>query len=216
MSGAELLRPKPALRARRPCGRAVLFALTLAALPGCGKGKGAEVGSGGAPAAATSEPDALTRPIELEAAFVLRAARALDAHRDPKAPLIEVRASGRKLEMQWQNGDAVMAAAYEESPPLTQLAPPEPRIVGPGHVPVYGVGNLGDNAFPASELDLTKVVAAFDVAKKAVDPADGRVFELVARRNLPFGTAVRARIYVDSPRMSGSIDTNGSGVPLKN
>lgn len=210
MSRAELL------RAERAFVGALLAAVVVATCAACGTGRDAASGSGGAAPSATSEADALPRPPELEAAFVLRAARALDAHRDPSAPLIEVRASGRKLEMQWQSGDAVLAATYEESPAATPLAPPEPRIVGPAHVPIYGAGNLADNAFPASDLDLTKVVSAFDVARKAVDPADGRVFQLVARRNLPFGTAVRARIYVDSLRMSGSIDTNGSGAPLKN
>lgn len=196
-------------------GCALSLTLALAALSACERGKSTATSSGGA--ASTLAPgDALARPIELEPAFVLRAARALDAHRDPSARLIEVRASGLRLELQWLSGDAVMAAAYEEFPASARLAPPEPRITGPAHVPIYGVGNLTDNAFPASDLDLTKVVSAFAVAKKAIDPIDGRVVELVARRNLPFGAAVRARIYVDSPRMGGSIDTNGAGVPLKN
>ena len=43
---------------------------------------------------------------------------------------------------------------------------------------------------------------------------DGWIRELVVRRFLPFGSAVRARIYVESPRMSGSIDTTGKGIPL--
>jgi len=93
--------------------------------------------------------------------------------------------------------------------------PPLGQIRGPVRVEVKGQGEVKDNLFPYSEVDLTAIARAFRIAVLAVDPEDGQVERLVIRRNLPFGKRVRGRIYVHSPRMSGSIDVNEEGTPLK-
>jgi hypothetical protein len=93
--------------------------------------------------------------------------------------------------------------------------PPIGRIFGPEPIPTRGQGEVKDNVFPLSEIDLPQMGKAFQVARLAIDPEDGKVSRLVIRRYLPFSSRVRARIFVESPRMGGSIDVNEKGVPLK-
>jgi hypothetical protein len=155
-------------------------------------------------------------PRPLEPGFLSRGVRALETELGPDARLLELRAEPGSLEVQRVVDAGVELLRYRE--PRGQapsLAPVEGTVDPPAHVPVYGTGDLEANAFPLRELELQRIAQAFPVAVKAVDPLDGWVSGLVVRRNLPFGPAVRARIYVESPRMPGSIDTNGSGVPLK-
>ena len=85
----------------------------------------------------------------------------------------------------------------------------------PEKSPVVGSAPLGENAYPLTDIDVTKIIGAFPLAKKAVDPTEGRLSGLVVRRFLPFHRSIRARIYVESPRMNGSMDTNGKGIPLR-
>jgi hypothetical protein len=47
-----------------------------------------------------------------------------------------------------------------------------------------------------------------------VDPQDGSVSLIVIRRNLPFSTDVRFRVFVNSPRQNGQLDANRFGHPL--
>lgn len=93
--------------------------------------------------------------------------------------------------------------------------PPIGKIVGPRRVEAHGTGEVKDNLFPYSEVDLRAMARAFRVAVLTIDPLDGKVEKLIVRRNLPFGARVRGRIYVRSPRMSGSVDVNENGTPLK-
>ncbi|MGB5809938.1 MAG: hypothetical protein WBG86_05365 [Polyangiales bacterium] len=78
-----------------------------------------------------------------------------------------------------------------------------------------GDGEVKDNLFPFSEVNLPAMGRAFKIATMAIDPKDGKVEKLVVRRNLPFGKRVRGCIFVHSPRMSGTIDVNEKGAPLK-
>jgi hypothetical protein len=111
----------------------------------------------------------------------------------------------------------VTSLRYRETPPSNgaQLEGPVGKVDPPVQVPVYGKGDLAKNGFTAKDVDLQGIATSFSVALRAVDPTDGWVRELVVRRYFPFGNAVRARIFVESPRMSGSIDTNGNGIPLR-
>lgn len=164
------------------------------------------------------EPSATLRtaPVPLDGALLARAMRALQPHMPKAMTLLEVRATPTTVELQMIVDQGVTAVRYREkpAPPGAQLGVPVGVVDPPVQVPVYGNGNLAENGFSAAEIDLGGIASAFPVAKKAVDPTDGWIRELVVRRFLPFGSAVRARIYVESPRMSGSIDTNGKGIPL--
>jgi hypothetical protein len=161
-------------------------------------------------------PVVRTAPVALDGALLARAFRALEPHLPQPMTLLEVRATPTSVEMQLIVDQGVTALRYRENPaaPGAQLAVPTSVVDPPLQVPVYGNGNLAENGFSPSEIDLSAIASAFPVAQKAVDPTDGWIRELVVRRFLPFGNAIRARIYVESPRMSGSIDTNGKGIPL--
>jgi len=157
-----------------------------------------------------------TAPVALDGALLARALRALEPHVPKAMTLLEVRATPTSVEMQLIVDQGVTALRYRESPAPagSQMGIPTGVVDPPVQVPVYGNGNLVENGFLPTEVDLGAIASAFPVAQKAVDPTDGWVRELVVRRFLPFGSSVRARIYVESPRMSGSIDTNGKGIPL--
>lgn len=157
-----------------------------------------------------------TAPVPLDGALLARAMRALGPHMPDSMMLLEVRATSTSVEMQMIVDQGVTALRYREkpAPPGSQLEVPTGVVDPPVQVPVYGNGNLTENGFLPTEIDLMAIASAFPVAQKAVDPTDGWIRELCVRRFLPFGSSVRARIYVESPRMSGSIDTNGKGIPL--
>ena len=166
--------------------------------------------------AGKSDAAVSTAPVALDGALLTRALRAMEQHFPQPMTLLEVRATPTSVEMQLIVDQGVTALRYRETPttPGAQLVIPTGVVDPPMQVPVYGNGNLVENGFSPSEIDLAAIASAFPVAEKAVDPTDGWIRELVVRRFLPFGNAVRARIYVESPRMSGSIDTNGKGIPL--
>lgn len=168
------------------------------------------------------------RTPELTEAFVTRAMAGISERLKPTSKLLEVRVTGDVFSVQMQTRsdlsisgkDKVIPAGslvqldYEERPGATGQ-PPIGRIRGPTRVEVKGTGEVKDNLFLFSEIDLPAIAKAFKVAVLAIDPEDGKVEKLVVRRNLPFGARVRGRIYVHSPRMSGSIDINEKGAPLK-
>lgn len=150
----------------------------------------------------------------LDGVRVAAAWETLRAKLGPEAMLIELRADERGLVAQAVRRFEAPVDIAEFRVDLDDIAS-KTVVEGPLVVPLRGAGDVRENAFPIAELDLPRITAAFPIARSAVDPADGLVRQLVVRRMLPFNRLVRARIYVDSPRMSGSIDTNSSGTPLK-
>lgn len=179
--------------------------------------------------AAEVDNEAVPEPlVPLSAAFLTRATTALQARLGKDAQILEIRATGRSLSVQMQarknhpasdktraiKAGALMQLDYVERP--TEVGqPPIGRIFGPQPVPTRGQGDLKENLFPYEEVNLSGMARAFPIALLAVDPEDGKVARLVVRRYLPFSTRVRGRIFVDSPRMGGSIDVNEKGTPLK-
>lgn len=147
----------------------------------------------------------------LEPEFLLRGTLALKKRLGDGAQLLELRAAPRAISLQTKVGEVIHEYVYLESDDPNV----EGRVEGPHVSPLLGQGALEDNLFSSGELDIIGIGKAFDVARRAVDPEDGVVERIVARRFLPFGEGVRVRIYVASPRMSGSIDTNPNGVPLR-
>jgi hypothetical protein len=173
--------------------------------------------------------EALPEPlVPLTAAFLTRATGALQSRLDSQDQILEIRATGRSFSVQLlakknypasDKSKAVKAGSliqldYIERP--TEIVqPPIGRIYGPQPVPSLGQGDLEGNLYPYEEISLSKMARAFPIALLAVDPEDGKVARLVVRRYLPFSFRIRGRIFVDSPRMGGSIDVNEQGVPLK-
>lgn len=165
---------------------------------------------------------------ELTEAFVTRALAGVSERLKPTSKLLEVRVSGNVFSIQMQTKRDLPASGRERAIPAGSLVqldylerpgakgqPPIGQIRGPVRVEVKGSGEVKDNLFLFSELDLPAITRAFKIAVLSIDPDDGKVEKLVIRRNLPFGARIRGRIYVQSPRMSGSIDINEQGAPLK-
>lgn len=181
----------------------------------------------------TEDKAAPEKPVEeivppLSEDFLTRALSALKSRLTPETEILEIRATGSSFSVQLRATEehpaadkkkaikpgALVQLDYVERP--TEVGqPPIGRIFGPEPIPTRGQGEVKDNVFPLAEIDLSKMGKAFQVARLAIDPEDGKVTHLVVRRYLPFSARVRARIFVESPRMGGSIDVNEKGVPLK-
>jgi len=165
---------------------------------------------------------------ELTEDFMVRALSAFKSHLEQDSNLLEIHVTGSafsvhlqtKEDLETTDGSSTIFAGS-----LVQLdyvetkredgQPPIGKIVGPRRIEAHGKGEVKDNLYPFSEVNLRAMARAFRVAVLAVDPIDGKVEKLIVRRNLPFGERVRGRIYVYSPRMGGSVDVNENGTPLK-
>lgn len=160
--------------------------------------------------------EVLTPKVPLSETFLTRGNLALQKYLQGQQ-LLEFRADPERISAQIQAGPSVESLVQvdytEQAGPPGQ--PPIGQVHGPTPVPIRGGGNFKENLFPYDELHLTAIGHKFRIAKMAVDPLDGRVEKLIVRRNLPFGSRVRGRIYVASPRLPGSIDVNEKGSVLK-
>lgn len=174
----------------------------------------------------SSRRDAPAPPPQLTSAFLTRATTALSARLKSETRILELRATGSVFSVQLAGAqpETIVQLDYVEQltgrskaqngtiPRATVL---DGEVFGPTVVEIRGGGKVASNMFAFGDIDLQKIAGSFRVAQLAVDPNDGQPIELVVRRYLPFSDRIRARIFVESPRMSGSIDTNESGTPLK-
>jgi hypothetical protein len=154
-------------------------------------------------------PRAPARPLDPE--FLLRGILGLKKQLGGDLRLLEVHAVPFAISLQLERGGKVLEYTYEESEKPSEQG----KVRGPLEATVEGQGELERNLFQLAEIDFDGLGKSFEVARKSVDPEDGKVERLVIRRFFPFGEGVRARVYVYSPRMPGSIDTNPNGVPLR-
>jgi hypothetical protein len=153
-------------------------------------------------------PRAPIRPLDPD--FLMRGVLSLKKQLGGDLHLLEVQAVPFGISLQLERSGKIVEYIYEESD-----NPADPgKVRGPLEAAVEGQGELERNLFRLDELDFDGLGKSFEVARKSVDPEDGKVERLVVRRFFPFGDGVRARVYVYSPRMPGSIDANPSGVPL--
>lgn len=179
-------------------------------------------------APALIEKEGSVRAPELTEAFVTRALAGMSERLKPTSKLLELRVTGDVFSVQLQTRRDLPSSGKEKVIPAGSLVqvdyverpgakgqPPIGQIRGPTRVEVKGTGEVKDNLFLFSEVDVPAIAKAFKIAVLSIDPEDGKVEKLVVRRNLPFGARVRGRVYVHSPRMSGTIDVNEKGAPLK-
>jgi len=164
---------------------------------------------------------------ELTEEFLKRAHSALLERVGSQAELLEMRARGRQLSYIVQLGGRLKQIDYVEATSLDQVGgskqggpgatavSPVGTILGPDEVQQVGDGPVPENLFPLKDVNIVGIAQSFSVAVHAIDPQFGRVIAVTVRRFLPFSTGVRARIYVDSPTLPGSIDTSERGIPLK-
>lgn len=88
------------------------------------------------------------------------------------------------------------------------------KVQEPLPVELKGAGALEDNLFSLDGVYLKAIPRLSALAVDHVDPQDGSVSLIVIRRNLPFSTDVRFRVFVNSPRQNGQLDANRFGHPL--
>jgi succinyl-diaminopimelate desuccinylase len=88
-------------------------------------------------------------------------------------------------------------------------------FVEPRTAEVRGSGNLDANLFPLAGVALERVPELVTRAATEVDAEHGKVTRVLVRRHLPKTDAVRFRVYVESPRLSGSVDFDQSGNPVR-
>lgn len=84
----------------------------------------------------------------------------------------------------------------------------------PRQAELRGTGELDTNLFALRDVALERIPDLIATAATLVDPEAGKVTRVLIRRQLPHTDAVRFRIYVDSPRVSGQIDFDASGNPV--
>lgn len=160
-----------------------------------------------------ADPPALAP--ELSSAFLARAEGALAPYLRPETELLEIRTTGAVFSVQMRmtpNSSDIAQLDYVE---FKKAGGMQHRVYGPSVVIVRGKGDLEKNLFAYSSIHLGKMARSFDVARLAVDRDEGEIDRMIVRRFLPFSDRVRARIFVRTPRIPGSIDTNEEGVPLK-
>jgi succinyl-diaminopimelate desuccinylase len=83
----------------------------------------------------------------------------------------------------------------------------------PERAEVRGSGDLSTNLFSLRDVALEKIPDLTTLAAAQVDPQDGKITRVLVRRQLPQTEAVRFRVYVESPRLSGHADFDANGSP---
>jgi hypothetical protein len=84
----------------------------------------------------------------------------------------------------------------------------------PRRAEVRGSGELSANLFLLRDLSLERIPDLATLASNQIDPDAGKVVRVLVRRQLPQTDAVRFRVYVESPRLSGHVDFDADGNPL--
>lgn len=77
-----------------------------------------------------------------------------------------------------------------------------------------GTGELNANVFALRAVALERIPDLVTTAATQIDPEAGKVTRVLIRRQLPKSDAVRFRVYVDSPRVSGHVDFDANGNPV--
>jgi succinyl-diaminopimelate desuccinylase len=88
-------------------------------------------------------------------------------------------------------------------------------LKAPRPAEIRGAGDLRANLFPFADVALKRVPELVTRATTEIDPQAGKVTRVLVRRHLPKTEAVRFRVYVESPRLSGSVDFDQGGNPLQ-
>jgi hypothetical protein len=81
----------------------------------------------------------------------------------------------------------------------------------PRRAELRGSGSLDANLFPLADVALKRIPELVTRATTEVDAQEGKVTRVLVRRHMPKTDAVRFRVYVESPRLSGSVDFDQSG-----
>lgn len=150
----------------------------------------------------TAEPSA---PVLLERAEVKRWVSALRSRLGrARALALDVRAHELSLQVEDSVHPGQVLEYHVENGELGE----------PQRAELRGNGELGTNLFPLKDVALEKLPELMTQAVAEVDAKDGKVERIVVRRQLPQSDAVRLRIYVASPRLSGHADFDANGTAI--
>jgi succinyl-diaminopimelate desuccinylase len=174
-------------------------ALTGAVTTGCAEGTRPGVSRSDA---VTSTTDAGPPLFEREPLTRFIGALTARVGEDARVLALDLRQHGATVQV----ADATGSVVEHE---LTGGVLAEPRTAE-----VRGSGKLDTNLFPLSSVALDRIPELATRAANEIDPSEGKVTRILVRRHLPKNEAVRFRVYVDSPRLSGSVDFDQSGNQL--
>jgi succinyl-diaminopimelate desuccinylase len=131
-------------------------------------------------------------------------------------PALRARTGNARLLMLDVREHSLVAQAEDPAHPgqvleyaLGDGATPEAR-----HAELRGAGELATNLFAFRDVALEKLPELATLAAAEVDARDGKVSRVLVRRQLPQTEAVRFRVYVESPRVSGQADFDANGSPV--
>jgi hypothetical protein len=112
--------------------------------------------------------------------------------------------------------ERVMAQVEDNAHPgqVLELTLEGERTSEPERAELRGAGDLATNLFALQDAALDKLPELMAAASNQVDAQQGKVTRVVLRRHLPQTDALRFRVYVDSPRLSGQADFDANGTPV--
>jgi hypothetical protein len=129
--------------------------------------------------------------------------------------LLRSKASGRVLRLEIRAREVVLQAEDSATPgAVVEYHYRDGKVGEPEHATLRGKGQLADNLFDLSDVRLGAVPALTREAVRRIDAEAGSVELVLLRRNLPDSEDVRFRVYVSSPRQSGSLAADRTGQPL--
>jgi hypothetical protein len=133
----------------------------------------------------------------------------------PALAALRAKAGGRLLRLEIRAREITLQAEDAATPgSVVELHYKDGKVGELEHATLKGSGQLSDNLFDASELELEAIPELTREAVRRVDPDHGSVELVLVRRNLPETDDVRLRVYVTSPRANGYIDADHTGQPL--
>jgi hypothetical protein len=122
----------------------------------------------------------------------------------------------RALELSISSDGAILQAADRRRPGrVLQYQYRGGRLMPAVAVELRGSGKLEHNLFSLEAVNLATIPSLVKLAIERVDPQDGKVSEVVVRRNFPSDDSVRIRVLVKSPRRDGHLDADHTGKPLE-
>jgi hypothetical protein len=133
----------------------------------------------------------------------------------PALQAVRAKAGGKLLRLEIRARELTLQAEDTSAPGgVVELHYRDGKVSEPEHATLRGKGQLADNLFEATELNLAAIPALTREAVRRIDAENGSVDFVLVRRNLPDSDDIRLRVYVKSPRRNGYLDADQTGQPL--
>jgi hypothetical protein len=133
----------------------------------------------------------------------------------PALQALRAKAGGKLLRLEIRARELTLQAEDTSAPGgVVELHYRDGKVSEAEHATLRGKGQLADNLFDATELNLAAIPALTREAVRRIDAEHGSVDFVLVRRNLPDSDDVRIRVYVKSPRKSDYVDADHTGQPL--